>query len=115
MKDEVARLREERDKALAIGNQGFIRAYLEKQIGRHPRAAKVREYVLEAAPVTQDKVDELIRAYDADNPVSEEFSRISRGLQRTPKTEDNNERSLNEDTEESTVFGVPMSQVGGSL
>jgi hypothetical protein len=115
MKDEVARLREERDKALAIGNQGFIRAYLEKQIGRHPRAAKVREYVLEAAPVTQDKVDELIRAYDADNPVSEEFSRISRGLQRSPKTEDNNERSLNEDTEESTVFGVPMSQVRGSL
>lgn len=107
--EEIERLKEERNKALAIGNQGLVRAYLEKKIGRHPHAQRVREYVTEAAPTTKDQVDSLIAAYDSDHPLSEEYVQLRRGL-RVEGEESGQTEQLTED-DDIEICGVPMSQL----
>lgn len=110
---EIAQLKEERDKALALGAQGFVRAYLEKQIAKHPRAAKVRAYVMEAKPSTKERVEALIQAYDAENPVSEEYKRLRKGLKRAlaEETGEGTGVELTEDADEEELMGIPMSQL----
>jgi hypothetical protein len=109
MERKIAALEEERDKALELGGQFAVRAYLEKRISQHPRAAKVREYVIEYSPSTKDEVDRLVEAYDGDHPVSDEYKRIQKGLSRTSIVEDVNPTSPRNRT--GSVMGVSMADI----
>jgi len=109
LEKKIALTEEQRDKALNIGKQFGIRAYIERKIADNPRASALRSYLDEAAPETKEDVDRLVESYTKANPTSDEFNRIrddiGRGLKR-PVEDDGSrlQRSLNE----GSILGVPM-------
>lgn len=104
--DKIAALKEQREQALGIGARLGVRAYLEQRISGHPRAIKIRKYVVESDPTSREEVDTLIDAYDRDHPVSEEYLHIRKGMSRTVVTEDLRSPSPSNGMDE--VMGVPM-------
>jgi len=80
LKAQAQRLQEQLETSLTVGNQFAAKAYIERKLANHPRAEDVRGFLDEAEPMTQDEVDRLVEAFDARNPVSDEFSKIRKGL-----------------------------------
>ena len=64
--------------------------------------------------MTRKRVDELLKAYDAEHPISEEYKGIRRGL-KNALVESDGEGDKNELQEsaddEANVMGVPISQL----
>jgi len=109
LKAEVEQLKEQRDRALSVSHKFGLRAYLEKKIAGHPKAPALREHVESVNPQKKEDIDRLIATYNRENPLSEEYQRIRRGLKRSTPTDDfksNTPDSLVEDQE--VVMGVPM-------
>ena len=109
LRKQKAKMQESLDQALVIGSQLGVRAYLEKKLGRHPRAAEARSYISEAAPQTKDDVDRLLRLYDRKNPLSEDYKKIRRGLKRLelPKSM----KSRGPMVESSQIMGVSLAEL----
>lgn len=110
------RLEEQLEKSLMVSNQFAARAYIERKLANHPRAEDVRAFLEEADPMTQEDVDRLVEAFDAQNPVSDEFRRIRKGLKEDTDEDDNkglgesrsNRRSLRAIDGGGNVLGVAI-------
>jgi len=111
LQKEKEKLEEERNKALLIGKQLGIRAYVERKIADNPRSRQLREYLEESAPEDKEDVDSLVAAFNKANPTSDEYNKVRKGVERrsrVPLNEDKTDRT-NGVTED--VFGVPMSEL----
>jgi len=82
LEKENAKLSEERDKALEIGKQFGVRAYVERMVASHPQQALLRRFLNESAPQNKDDVNRLVEAFNASHPVSDEYARIRDGIER---------------------------------
>jgi len=107
---EKALLAEQLEKSLMVGNQLAVKALIERKVGRHPQADKIRVFLNECNPSTREEVDALVEEFDEQFPVSPEYSQIRNDLRlenedevtgrRTPLEEDDNEGG--------NVLGVDM-------
>jgi hypothetical protein len=79
---KVAKLKEERDQALAIGKKFGITAYIEQKAAAHPHSAKLREHLKKGAPVSKANVDRLTEDYNKNHPVSNEYNLIREGMKK---------------------------------
>jgi len=103
----------QRDKALNIGKQFGIRAYIERKVADHPKAPSLRSYLDEASPETKEDVDKLVETFDKANPTSDEFNRIRAGMsgsgpRRPSEVEKGKKRPLSEGQ---SIMGVPMTEL----
>ena len=106
LKLEKRKLQEELEKALSIGNKIAIKGYIEKSLANHPKAHVLRGVLDESTPTNAGEVDDIIEAYDAEYPVSDEYSRISSDL---GLDDDDKDVVLFEDRKPGgDVFGVDM-------
>lgn len=104
----------ERDKALNIGKQFGIRAYIERKVSNHPHGPTLRTYLDETKPSSKDEVDRLVESYTKAHPLSNEFKRIRAGLNEDKKmleevhgTQEKEENLL----EEGSILGVSMGEL----
>jgi hypothetical protein len=104
---------EQRDKALTIGKQFGIRAYIERKVADHPKAPALRSYLDEAGPETKEDVDKLVENFDKANPTSDEFNRIRAGMSDNGPRRPSNDASGKKRTlsEGASIMGVPMSEL----
>jgi hypothetical protein len=107
LEKENSKVVEERDRALSIGKQFGVRAYIERKITDNPRSSSLREYLDEAGPENKDDVDRMVEAFNAANPLSEEYNHIRKGL----RMEDEDERQREVVVEGRDVLGVPMTEL----
>ncbi len=113
---EIAKLEAEKklaedklEQALEVSNQLAVTAYVENRLGKHPKANRVRNFLNEAAPSTKEDVDNLIEAFDEENPTSDEFNKIRRDLNLGEDEVRGSRRTLQENGSGSgQVLGVDM-------
>lgn len=116
LEKENEKLSEERNKALKIGQQFGIRAYVERQVANHPRGSQLRSFISESGPETKDDVDRLVEGFNKSHSVSDEYSQIRRGIEKIGKKGKNNMLSEHEDrssrrTRGQEIFGVSMDEI----
>lgn len=76
-KDEkIVQLESQLEKALMLGKQYGLMAYLERKLQGVPQAPKIRKMAESKDFTSEEEVDEFIRAVTSGAPVSEEFDRI---------------------------------------
>jgi len=114
MEKELNKITEERDKALSIGKQFGLRAYVERKIADNPRASQLREFIGNQAFESREDVDKLVESFTAANPPSEEYEKIRNGIEKRGQTlpEDIGSRSPKSLTEGmGDVAGVPINEL----
>jgi hypothetical protein len=104
---EKALLEDKLTQALNAGNQFAVRAYVEKSIAKHPRAMQLRRKLSEAT--TKKQVDEMIVEFDEQNPVSDEYKDIRKGLGLDGNDKGGRQKVLTEDNQ--VVEGLGMEEL----
>jgi hypothetical protein len=113
LQKEKEKLEEERNKALMIGKQLGIRAYVERKIADNPRSRQLRSYLEESAPEDKGDVDALVASFNKANPTSQDYDKVRKGIEkrsRVPLTEDGTDRNSGNDLV-GDVLGVPMREL----
>lgn len=105
---EKKQLEEELETALTVSNQFAAKAYIERKLGRHPKADKVRTFLDEAGPIVSEDVDRLVEAFDAEFPASDEYDKIRGGLEKKRETHKGNGRPS---ANGGKVFGVNIEEL----
>lgn len=111
LKAENAKLAEDMERTLTVGNQFAVKAYIEKKLGRHPKAAKLRTFLDEMAPMTAEEVDSLVETFDEEFPISDEYRRIQEGLESDDSEDLTEEAPTMGAANRGNVYGVPMSEL----
>jgi len=113
LKEENERLKSDNEKLFNEAKNLALRIYLERKLDGEPQRIKIKKIVEENinSGNIKDKsqIDEMIDTYKADNPVSEEFTKINSTLRssRESKNNDDSKKTLSE----GNVLGVEMQRL----
>lgn len=109
LKRENQRLQMKCEGLEKLGHQVAARLYIEKKIGRHPRAKEIRELVERANPATRQEIDRLCEQYSASMQPSDEYAKVQTGLRRSASSDAD---QLTEDKGgDSGIFGVSFAEL----
>ena len=113
---QTVKLQEERDQALGISHKFGIRALIERKVADHPHRDKLRNYLSESKPSSQEDVDRLVEAFTAANPISREFEKIrsemgDKGVRGQRRSEPTDKDEGAEHLEEGFIHGVSMNEL----
>lgn len=78
--EKIVQLESQLEKALSLGKQFGMMAYLERKLAGVPQAPKLRKLAEGKEFESEEEVDEFVRTVSAKAPVSEEFSRLQAKL-----------------------------------
>jgi hypothetical protein len=104
--------REAREKAVKLATALGARAYAERRLANHPHAPALREAIDSMGAMTNEQVDQILEAWDAEHSTSDDFDRIQTslrsGLDHVPNAEnDDGSNGYGTMTEgASTFFGI---------
>jgi len=80
LRAENEELRAAKQKAIQIGAMGVARAYAEQRLSMHPQAPAIRELIEKSGASTTNQIDQIIEAYEARNPLSDDFRSVRESL-----------------------------------